>query len=398
MQILQSGFVWSSSPYDEEATKMLHAIAHLTPKRKVNDSWQKVTWPDIIPSRSAQDTFIFIAQRLIEDSQRLHGLYGQKEVEQLKFETQLNQNLRQYLRYLPFAPNVKVSEAFMQHTKLKTSPIELFHMNVSPQIQTVSILYHRQAYNVPKNLNLQEFLLSKRDLAGMVNYDTVPSLLNHQNYQDFENLWISLYEYARHGKLNDEQFALIWSVLTHDEKSFAPILALQTVQMNKQIFRSINPPPVERYLIHKGTYSAQEVSSILNRYHTVPSEFYDDDFNQTTYNQDIRHAIEYMTGIVSGHWPCNEIDLVPYCTTKHINSRAASVTISQNLKIWNDNRKLEIFIEKVQTTLYNLNASIFVQTPQFNSLAFPTPLKWQQFEIDFKKKMCENVDKFTNIL
>ncbi|XP_031638985.1 uncharacterized protein LOC116351075 [Contarinia nasturtii] len=404
LQILQSGFAWSSQPYDEEAIKILEKIAQLSPIRKSRvgeskEEWQQVQWPMFIPPHSAQDTFIFIAQRLLDDSQRLLGLYPNSSAHQLKIESNLGYNKRQYLRCLPLMPNLRVSDVFMDHIQLKTSPIDYPQTKVSQETQTIAILYHRGAYKVPNDLNLSQFLKSNRELDGIAHMDSIPSLLKHQNYKTFVNLWISLYEYARTTKLNREQFTLIWSVLTHEENSFAPILALQAIAMNPQQFRSIEPPPIHEYKIHEGSKcDASKITSILNSHHTMPYQYYSEDFERTKYDSKKNTTIERMTNIVTANWPCDKIDLAPHCTIENIQINAASTQISRYLKMWNNNRKLDLFIQDVQQKLQSLNNSIHIQIPHFHSLSFPVAKNWKKYQIEYKQKMCEEIEDFDSVI
>lgn len=367
--------------------------------RTVNESWQRVVWPTHIPPHSAQDSFIFIARKLLSDSQRLHGLHDEKihDCQLLEIDTELRHNCRQYLHCLPLSPNVKVSEVFIHHEKMKTSTIEPFHIKMCTNTQTVSILYHRQSYRVQNEMSLKDFLMSKEELDGTVNMEMIPNILKHQVYQSFENLWIPLYEYARGEKMNNEEFALIWSLLTHEEKSFLPILALQAIAMNPQIFSAINPPPVQKFILREGTYSANRVTSILEDYHQVPVDYHEQNFNKIAYKQSITNAINQLTSVVTAKWPCDEINLKPYCSNDNINAAAASVAISRHLKIWNNNRKLVEFITQVENALNLLNNSCHVPLPLIHSLPAQNPGKWSKFEIDFNQKMSENVNELEKV-
>lgn len=404
LQILQSGYAWSSEPYVKEAINMLEKIAQLSPERKSHtgeskEEWQHVLWPAFIPPHSAQDTFIFIAQRLLADSQRLLDLYPNSKTHQLKIESNLSYNKRQYLRCLAFMPNLRVSDVFMDHDQLKTSQIEFPQMKASQNTQAIAILYHRNAYKVPNDLNLAEFLKSKRKLDGIVHMDSIPTLLKHQNYETFTNLWISLYEYARNEKFNRENFTLIWSILTHEDQPFAPILALQAVAKNPHAFQSVTPPSIREYNVHEGSKCvASKIKSILESHHKTPYRYHADDFDRHKYNTQKDEVIQKMTSIVLENWPCDKIDLKPYCNIDEIQINAASNEISRYLKWWNDNRKLDLFIQSVQNTLQSLDSSIYVQIPHFHALSFPTAKNWPKYQINYKEKMCEGTSEFDGMI
>lgn len=381
--------------------KMLQDIASLSPIRKMKDDFQQVTWPSHVPPHSAQDSFIFIAQGLINDSQRLHNLHGIKETEKLKIDTELQLNRRQYLRCLPFYPKIAVSNVFVHHEKLKTSAIDPFHVKMCSNTQSVSILYHRQRYRVPYELDLKEFLMSRRDtdkfLCGPIYKAEIPNLLKHQVYQEFADLWISLYEYARGGKMTMEAFVLIWSVLTHEDEQFAPILALQAIEANPENFKHIDPPQVEKYKLHEGSYKESQVRSILDQYHRLPCDYYHKDFNQTAYDQQIKQVKDRLASIVTSNWPCDSISLKTHCSHDDIDAGSASNSISHMLKIWNNNLRLENFISKVGEALNSLNGTTPIQIPHIQSLPVQKELKWSKYEIDFKQKMSESVSEFEEI-
>lgn len=297
LQILQSGFAWSPAPYNEEAANMLKMIASLSPTRKLNkNSFQTVNWPRFIPPHAAQDSFVFIAKKLLEDSARLQGLYGASQQKQLEVDSDLEHNKRQYLRCVPLHPNLRTTDEFIYHETAKTTTGDTtFSSGKCPDTQTVSILYHRCAYRRPSGFDLKSFLKSGTTLSGIGNKSVIPNLLNHEHYHSFVNLWISLYDYAREKLLNCEQFALIWSLYVHQGQPLEPILALQSILMEPHAFRSIDPPPMDIFLIHEGTYSAIRVSKMLKDCHTNPYDYDHIRFDRESYDRRMRNAIDTMT-------------------------------------------------------------------------------------------------------
>lgn len=117
IQILQSSFAWSSSPYEPEAFNMLARIAHLTPKRELHEGTniQSIVWPSNINQRAAQDCFIFIANKLLADSQRLSSLHGEKsDNKPIEIKTKLELNMRDHRRCQQLNPNLRVSDTFIE--------------------------------------------------------------------------------------------------------------------------------------------------------------------------------------------------------------------------------------------------------------------------------------------
>lgn len=403
LQILQSGFVWSSAPYDSEATKILHAIAQLSPKRIKNDSWQTVTWPDFIPQRSAQDTFVFIVKRLLEDSQRLRELHFQSELDQLELnpdEMDLDLNKRQYLQCLPLQPNFRVSDIFIDHDEMRTSALTTHRISLHTNTQKVSILYHRKAYNIPEDLDLKAFFKKssgKKSLHGNVHVELIQKILEHEVEYSFSNLWLSLYDYARGKPRNfkDKEFALILSLLAHEDNNLSAILALQAISMNQHAFKSIDPPAVDAFALHEGIYDAKSVTRLIKNQHKYPTVFYGQDFDKEGYENKLKKTIQEMVQKVKNKWPCDSIDLQADGVNGNINIRLASQRVSVKLKNWNNNRKLFIFIESVESVLRNFcDSSTNVEIPELTPLSVPDPIEWPKYEIDFKQKMCDRLDHF----
>lgn len=404
LQILQSGFAWSSEPYDDGATKMLYAIADLSPKRQMKRFLQQVDWPSFIPPRSARDSFVLIAQRLLEDSERLIGLHVKSRERYTDIKRATDCNKRQYLRYLAMNPNLRISDTFIQTNVMETVSLNIRPIDISKNTQIVSVLYHQRKYYVPHDLNLKDFLMSgKKGLDGPVSMDCIGNLLKHQTYKPFVDLWIGLYEYARKGRLNNEKFAFIWSVLAYEKNALSPILALQAIEMNQQAFESIDPPPVEKYQPYAGCEcKTLEVKIILKSCHTVPDKYSwmrignISENEKREYNERIEKTINDLAAIVESNWPCYEIDLQTHCDTTDINIQKASEAISQKLKTWDDNRKLAIFLSSVEMTLKTLTQSHIVETPDIQPIQRIAPANWQKYEIDYKMKMCERLCDFQN--
>lgn len=115
LQILQSGFTWSSAPYDNESEKTLRHIANLSPRRSFYPEHlkclQHIQWPDLINSSAAHDAFEIIVDKLLQDSNRLSFLHFRATSGNYQ-TTNRFLSLKAYWRHLNLYPNSKLSKDF----------------------------------------------------------------------------------------------------------------------------------------------------------------------------------------------------------------------------------------------------------------------------------------------
>lgn len=400
LQILQSAFVWSSSPYESEAINILNEIAKLSPIRKFVDNKQIIEWPNDIPHRSARDSYIFIIKKLLENSERLHGLYFKDAAQTLNFKTDINLNEREYWRCLQLNPNLCVSNAFIKEKRLKTSLPTPIRTSFCANTQTLATLYHSKNYIIPTNPNLSTFLRGKGGiLNGLAYKDQVNSLLNHSKYDPISDWWISMYDVVRSQQLSQKQITLILTLFAHQKEQYEPILALHAVAMNPSAFRSINPPPVQQYQLSAGTYDPHKISYILRRSSTSKLEkiietFKDTKVSVTTLAEDL---IKQLTLNVTQKWPCDSVVLSKSWTCEQNNFEfefeGANVAINRQLVIWNNNRKLQIFIKDFENCLKSLTAKTH-KLPYYTSFLNTMPKDWEKFKIDFDRRVQQNLSKF----
>ncbi|XP_037036477.1 uncharacterized protein LOC119074450 [Bradysia coprophila] len=398
LQILQSGFAWSSAPYDAEATKMLHEIMKLSPKRDMKRNIRSIAWPKFIPTHSAHDQFVIVASKLLEDSQRLRALHFERSKDPFKADATLQFNKQEYLRYLPLMPQLRISDTFVEHTPLKTSRPDPINIDLSQPTQIVAILYHRNTFRIPEDLNLKAFFKakSKTVLHGMSYSDQVSQYLNHQVIENLGHMWLPLYECACRGAYTITQFTIILSALTHERKELSPILALQAVASNSNVFRSIVAPPYPKYNLNDGVCNATKVKTLLKRQYATFGRNQVPTIDINNRERNSARAVELLTNIVLSKWPCDKIDLEPYRNeeTKWIDISSATQSLNRKLKSWYANWQLDTFIERVETQLQKLRTVVPVRPPNLQTISNPTPHCWEQYEIDFKNKMGERLVDF----
>lgn len=382
LQILQSGYVWSSAPYDAESIDLLNHFAELSPKRKVGHIPQTVEWPDFIPAHSAQDSYVFIARKLLADSQRLHRMYFADEVS-IDVATDLELNRREYLRHLQLAPNLRVSDAFIQrqtiHTILPTIP----NITYSTNTRTISVLYHKRGYNIPVDWNLWTFFNGKKKiLKGAIPAEDLGGILNHCKIDNFANLWISLYDAARRGSFNSEEFALIWSLFAHQNEPIEPILALQAIEHNKAIFGQINPPEYDEFDLSKGLYDKAAISAILKKEF---AKYY----HRNT--EEVAEKIRMITTQIDEAWPIDQF----YYNDDIYYSFYINDAINCKLEQWYINQKLKDFVDQVEAKLRTLVPSMsMVEIGKLQPYNTPKAKNWKNHEVNFDLKMKKIPTKF----
>lgn len=382
LQILQSAFAWSSSPYEPEAIEMLTAIGKLSPIRKLKENKQIVTWPDNVLPHAAQDSFVFIVKKLIEDSQRLHGLYPEYGQYQLNTTTNSWLNERDYHRCLQLNPNLRVSDSFIKHKVLATSVPDMIPNVFSQNTQIVSILYHKAEFIVPNSLNLYAFLTTNDKLKRFPSEETVPDILYHNVYKDFPDLWIGLYDAARKQEYSREKFALILSLLAHQNEDITAILALQAVVMNPNAFLNINPPSSDTFYVSHGICDEENVSNLLKRLTR--------NFPQTP------NFIDKLTNQIMRQWPCNSVNL----DGKNPGAVTLNQAINDELAIWYNNKKLIDFIIDVAKCLRRLPVSeVRLKPPSLSPFPVNERLSapWKKFEISIDAKIFESLDAYTDL-
>ncbi|KAG4070394.1 hypothetical protein HA402_006536 [Bradysia odoriphaga] len=398
LQILQSAFAWSASPYETEAIRMLHEIAKLSPIRRMNEYSQSVTWPEDISHRSAQDSFVLIVKKLLDDSERLHGLHAPVATmsEKLVPETDLLLNERDYRRCLQMQPNLRVNDSFIEHSELETSLPKPEPFEYSYSTQVLSLLYHKKSYKVPSNLHLRGLLVTERSsLKGTVNENCISNILHHSEYETFADLWLSLYEAVRNEELTDEELALILTLFAHQKEPLDPILAIQTVAWNPDAFEDIDPPDVELFQLSSGTYNEEQIAVLLESFRVGVLERHSKTSDVLSFNDFINGLIVQ----IGNKWPCASVDLQDQIEMAEkefkFNLIDANIAINQQLNIWHNNHMLYNFISDVENRMSSLPASGISRTiPPYVQFGESKERKWIKFRIDVERKTIENLNAF----
>lgn len=409
LQILQSNFVWSSSPYDDETIKMLQMFEKLTPCRRLNETMMTVEWPSFVHSHSAQDSYIFIVKKLLNDSERLTGLYPDpdKIKKQKSKDADLSLNAHAHFRNLSFTPNLRVSDEyltkFIKQKDQKTTFPKTPDINFSKNTQHVAILSNNREYCVPPDLttSLRKFFTFQNDeLPGTVHIEAVENTLNNiQEVRDNPTLlrerWISFYHVIRNSLLKPQAIAIILSLFAHHENNIDAILVLQAIAMNRKEFTHIDPPNIETIPINVGEYSEKKVSECLKNSHE-PNFQQDWSFEKKDkYIQTIKDNILELTTIVTEAWPCATVTLTNYPQySLDIDVSSANKNINSLLKKWYDYHLLNQFIDEVVSKLNSLPSPTSINCPYIDANVGKISAKrWSKYNIDWKYKINQNLDE-----
>ena len=83
LQLLQSPHCWSCKPLTPESIVTLNGISQLSPVRafyneNVTPDIQTIDWPEGLPSMAAHECYLYLAQKIIDDSNRLIMAFDEK--------------------------------------------------------------------------------------------------------------------------------------------------------------------------------------------------------------------------------------------------------------------------------------------------------------------------------
>lgn len=413
IQILESAFVWSSAPYDDESLKTLKDIESLSPIRVRNVN-QTVRWPNFIHSHASQDAYAIIIRKLIEDSNRLKDLHQPKNDNDLMEPSKpketdvfdLKENQRDYFRCLPSHPNLRISKKFVDyeaHEKLLAPRYQ--HNDYMPKmtIRTIAAHYHENTFRAPHMFNLSEYLMpenGRRTLTGIQTDLNLSDILSEFGRFDLSDSWISLYEIARKSKCSRETFALILSLFAlKNEDSDAPIFALQTVANNPIPFEHIKAPNADKYNLNSPEFRRDEIAKIVQHHHVRPEKLESED-------DDMLDFMEYsynIADLVEKQWQRTRCDRLNPYIYNHVHEDIEDmpgvvVAINAKLRNWKNIEDLNKFIESVENQMKKLTT----RTPEVTLTEWTLQqieyddeeMKHHRFYIDYEAKMCENIEAY----
>lgn len=423
LQILQSSFVWSSAPYDDESFKELLSLADLSPVRRLQTNLsvpgeihQSISWPPNIRIHAAQDAFVLIVQKLIADSMRLAQLYTPNERETTPITNTLSSlNARSHARHVPYAPNCHISESFFKCDNRLTHPTtEELDPNMT-NVRELAAHYSRSEFHVPP-LNVGDLILEmfaqEERLTGLGKGDENSSVLDFCFQPSFANLWLRLYECIRLQRLSSEQSHMILTLLafTHGELQ-QQLQILQAIAANAAKFSQCVPPNFESYTaVDRFEFDGETVEKMIDSaatpFHAVIATCREsfrvnisEPMLRTMYDEDIRRFKEQLIPQVASQWPCERIDVTQLRMhhSNYVRIDGACEKLNQLLEKWFRNRKLVEFTQNIDeifaTELRELSSPSFDDQPQWEARDVGTQ-PFPKYAIDFDTKMCSNYPQY----
>lgn len=429
LQILQSGAAWSSAPYDRESMNTLQSLADLSPIRRFQSNkgkghhHQVTKWPQNIHPYAAQDAFVLIVRELIADSVRLAHLFLPKQRKpSLTKHSTISLNARSYDRYVPYAPNCRISETFMKCDSRNTvihfiAAEDDRHMG---SVRELAAHFNSSEFCVPPSrLPIDEMIFAlfstERVLSGLThgdNQDHAPiSIQNFCTSSSFANLWIHLYECIRRKQLSNERLHLILTLLAFKGTDVHQLQILQAIAANQKEFGVCKAPGYEWYenvnciqidadAIEKAIDSAKiSISKFIERARSkcTESEFPAKEKDvKRRYNKQIKLIKAKVVEAALSQWPCDRIDISAINFVSkiiYVNVAGATNNVNALLCSWNRNRKLRNFTKRIgeifTSKLQDRSSLPFTNQPEW-SVHIADAQQLSKFAIDFDDKMCQD--------
>lgn len=389
LQILQTGFVWSAEPYDSESLDTMKILADLSPRRQLQSQrlYQITQWPTkaTVHHHVAQDAFKLIVNKLIADSTRL----------QTKDALHSPLNLRAYIRYMPYAPNCRISESLMTlddrvvHFKAKENDKK----NMT-DVRQLAADYSDRKFHIP-SVEVAEFisklLQTEETLTGRV--ESVQNPMDISCSKKLANLWIDLYESARNPN-RPKLFHMILCMLAFegDTQNMSHLYILRTIAANEAAFASLPSPIHTSYenpaYTEIDSWTAAVDKAIKNSQTSLNASNVSGRLNDLK-----RTIIEKMKRInIDG---TDIIDSsVMNITSSIVNVQKLYGEINSILNSLRKNRELKRFIRSVGkkfSRLRDQSSPLFKRKSKWtvseNNKQYPINSK---YIIDFNAKICQN--------
>lgn len=428
LQILQSGLVWSSEPYDNESISTLQNLSRLSPVRsfypKHLNSMQQINWPSFIPSIAAHDGYKMIKEKLIKDSERLKALHFESDY--TTHTTEGNQFLakRAYLRHLQFNPNAKISEKFLDYQQNSYALRKYNRMDSAKKLkemQIFAILSDEKLFHVPKCSCqlLKDFMVTSQVLEGVKDRD-FGKIFDYitPNHSNLRNLWIDLYNTIRRNSLTKEKFTLLLELAIFEGWELNQIWILHAVFCNQQSFATINPPPYSSYEEPKrNSYESETIIKLITsvaigqdayikKYqYRIDNEDDDDDKEivckkiKREYENEVLEDVAKFSDEVRRAWPSNQCHVLNGRYSDVLDFSKAHEPVNALFQMWYRNRQLLHFLTAVGNQLQNLSATStpLPAAPCWNKLHNDAE-NVTKFIIYFESKLCQNLVQHNDLI
>jgi hypothetical protein len=270
LEILQSGYCWSSLPLSVEAKYILEKIAKLSPKREFYPRYKKVmqqvSWMTEIPSMNAHEGFAFITEKLLCDNESERNSTKtfllesrainkaekcQNSLGQLKADFRLfikNDKAKNVTRSIDYKDDAiknlrNYKNGYLTNLN-KQSSFNLVDFIFSTEIDQLTFNFKR---DLRENISINEWLKIARNLR--------------------EN-WIILYEFSlKYSFENSLKLKFILSLIAYENQDIPleMLLFFNLVNDNNEYFKGILIPEIYAEYTDIHSDRMQSILSILER-------------------------------------------------------------------------------------------------------------------------------------
>ncbi|CAL8134338.1 unnamed protein product [Orchesella dallaii] len=403
--ILQSGLVWSCSPFDEESLRTLEMIRNLSPHRVYYpehlEEMQTTIWPVGLEQNSyaAFDGYSIIVDYLISCSKRLSGLFPHSNNDLYKQVAELSKSSVPKLR----------ERAYYRHLNLYNGCAHLEEIIVGPRKHNP--VFHAKSLRSVRNMSGGWMQLAKVRMSGMSHFlpqkTTVSSLImtsemlpfgtddtisgetfNVWFQTAFRDNWLRLYALAYKVKLNpnsyfQHEFTLLLGALLYSEKvSLEQAINLHNISC-RPTPASFTPPLVISswydFTPALNSYRAEDVDRIFelrakefqkNQYEFPTLDAYE--AAKLKYNEKRNAALKIAKVSLKRCWPAPNLGIEiiqKILSEEYADLDLLTKEISSKFGNWFHNRELKLFVEKVDLELEKARRDM----PNCNALITTVP-------------------------
>jgi hypothetical protein len=392
LRLLQSAHCWSCRPLPDEALTTLNGIAALSPVRKFEPQhkkeMQQIKWPEGLDSIAAHDAFIFLAEKIVADSNRLNFAYPDGKHRELNVSTKGGVSVlykRAYFR--DCSERARLENEFKDIIGMRNNKAIIFGEEGKWSKETVKLtrIVASQCSCPPKNYYPKK--LFKRNTLQGVNENslfqiTVNNLILAAN--NFYDYWLTLFECCLQENKNTEIiFAL--SFFAYCSVNAKELFFLQFIAMKDNKSSIPHAPAYMHYTsLDQFHYDSTKIKKILFTYFSdekfckqaadinnplIPIESRENTL-QPNFAEAKINAIEEAELFISRQWPCSGdiiFDNNNFDIDKVINE------VGLLFQLWHSNHSLRMFADKVSSSVNSI--SLIDDKVNLMPILFKRPVK-----------------------
>ena len=375
-QILQSARCWSSKPYASGSLSILRSIAELTPIRAFYpvhlQCMQTISWPPGIHSSTAHEGFVFIVEKLIQDSLQLSCVFGVCQdsmtlAKTIKERVENRLHKRHYCRQIQYgnpmssiSPEVRNDLECMPATLYLRPSLLTRHEILS--IQQVAIPRIKWLSPMDRLPDFQSDLLNKSVLKGKT---TEPERMIAADIQDVMGWdvtqeWINLFLLAREVDSNEwhDKWAIILSLLALKGAAVDNLLLFHRFAVYGSQFCDISSHKLcTTYIEPAEGFSRNKINYILtsNKIDFCPNDYahFTKERRQEEregHERQFSYEVNMHCDAVERQW-ISDSYIIGFQTSRVITLSTAVSQINSLLRKWINNLNLKTFLTAIKESV-----------------------------------------------